>query len=138
MKGKVITANMAASVYMFMGLVLIISTFMWAMKNDIPNGAFVLTALVGIIPVVVMLRSEAECGSDEVQEDWEDARQSTIKSVGLWMLLLWIFVCLNEANGVSFAKNICYIMPCMAGLGYLQFGVLFKCFQNCSDEEDEL
>ena len=73
----------------------------------------------------------------ETEEDWDEAKQSVIKGIGAALLLIWFAVCLGGIGEERIAVAIRFMVPVLAGLGYIHFGALFKCFQYLRYEDDD-
>ena len=137
MTRKRISSNMEANLYIIMGLLLVAITFLWIAKPLIPDVFFVLAAVMGFVPVIIILTGDFVKDDSETEEDWDEAKQSAIKGAALALLLIWFAVCLGEIGEERIAVAIRFMVPVLAGLGYIHFGLLFKCFQYLRYEDDD-
>lgn len=126
-----------AGLYMFMGTILEVVAFLWSIKRLVPDAVFIVVAIVGLIPLIKMIRAEFSEPTDDERVIWEKAEISTGRLI-LWMLLFyWMFICVDKVFELPISADPIYMVPGWFGVQFLFMGYHFKLYKMLSEEDEE-
>ena len=126
-----------ASMYMVMGVMLEVVTFMWSIKSLVPNAAFIIVAIIGVVPVLKMSKSNYSEPTDKEKLYWNKAVHNSGKFIFALLIYYWIFTCIDRVIDLPISADVCYMVPYLVGIAFLFTGHYFKLYKFMEDQEND-
>lgn len=133
---KFMTMNTKANLYMAMGVLLEVITFLWSINIIIPKAVFVIAGILGLVPIIIINKFKGECASEREIILWYKAKVSTMSQQLAVLVFYWIFTCISRVVTMPITADVCYMIPYLIGFGYLFTGYKFKVYIKFDDEEE--
>lgn len=114
--------------YIIMGAILIIITFLWSNIPFVPKAVLLVVGIDGMIPVIIMLLLEHEKKNEKAFKCWKNALIETGLFLPPLLTGVWIVIYVSQIVGPEIRIDAIHMIPYLIGYIYLDIGMNYKTF----------